>query len=68
MRRGWSRVAIFADTTGYGDAGLKDVEVALAARNLKAVQVARFALGVKDLREELAAARDAGAKAMVSGR
>ncbi len=66
IRRGWSRVAIFADTTGYGDAGLKDVEAALAAKNLKAVHVARFALGVKDLREELKAARDAGADVVFS--
>lgn len=66
IRRGWSRVAIFADTTGYGDAGLKDVEAALAAKNLKAVHVARFALGVKDLRDELKAARDAGADVVFS--
>ncbi|QTN26635.1 ABC transporter substrate-binding protein [Rhodoferax sp. AJA081-3] len=66
IRRGWSRVAIFADTTGYGDAGLKDVEAALAAKKLKAVHVARFALGVKDLREELKAARDAGADVVFS--
>ena len=66
IRRGWTRVAIFADTTGYGDAGLKDVEAALSAKNLKAVHVARFALGVKDLREELKAARDAGANVVFS--
>jgi branched-chain amino acid transport system substrate-binding protein len=66
IRRGWSRVAIFADTTGYGEAGLKDVEAALAAKNLKAVHVARFALGVKDLRDELKAARDAGADVVFS--
>ena len=33
VRRGWSRVAIFADATGYGDAGLKDVEAALGVEN-----------------------------------
>ncbi len=66
VRRGWSRVAIFADTTGYGDAGLKDVEAALAAKELKPVYVARFALGVKDLLEELKAARDAGADVVFS--
>jgi branched-chain amino acid transport system substrate-binding protein len=66
VRRGWSRVAIFADTTGYGDAGLKDVEAALAAKGLKAVYVARFALGVKDLSEELKAAREAGADVVFS--
>lgn len=66
VRRGWTKVAIFADTTGYGDAGLKDVEAALATKNLKAVHVARFALGVKDLREELKAARDTGADVVFS--
>jgi branched-chain amino acid transport system substrate-binding protein len=66
VKRGWTKVAIFADTTGYGDAGLKDVEAALAAKSLKAVHVARFALGVKDLREELQAARDAGADVVFS--
>ncbi len=66
IKRGWTKVAIFADTTGYGEAGLKDVEAALAARNLKAVHVARFALGVKDLRDELQAARDAGADVVFS--
>lgn len=66
VRRGLTRVAIFADTTGYGDAGLKDVEAALATHGLKAAYVARFALGVKDLRGELSAARDAGANAVLN--
>ena len=66
VRRGWTKVAIFADTTGYGEAGLKDVEAALATKNLKAVHVARFALGVQDLREELKASRDAGADVVFS--
>jgi branched-chain amino acid transport system substrate-binding protein len=66
VRRGWTRVAIFADTTGYGEAGLKDVEAALAAKGLKPTYVARFALGVKDLRKELEAARDAGANVVFS--
>jgi branched-chain amino acid transport system substrate-binding protein len=66
VKRGWTKVAIFADTTGYGEAGLKDVEAALAAKQLKPVHVARFALGVKDLDKELAAARDAGANAVFS--
>jgi branched-chain amino acid transport system substrate-binding protein len=66
IKRGWTKVAIFADTTGYGEAGLKDVEAALAAKNLKAVYVARFPLGVKDLHEELKAARDAGADVVFS--
>lgn len=66
VKRGWTKVAIFADTTGYGEAGLKDVEAALTAKQLKPVYVARFALGVKDLSKELAAAREAGANAILS--
>ena len=64
-KRGWTKVAVFADTTGYGEAGLKDVEAALAARQLKPVHVARFATGVKDLGAELKAAREAGANVIV---
>jgi branched-chain amino acid transport system substrate-binding protein len=66
VRRGWTRVAVFADTTGYGEAGLKDVEKALAAKNLKPVHVARFALGVQSLDEELQAAKAAGANVILN--
>ena len=66
VKRGWTKVAIFADSTGYGEAGLKDVEAALAAKKLKPVHVARFDLGVKDLTEPLRAAREAGANVIFS--
>ena len=66
IKRGWSKVAVFADTSGYGEAGLKDIEGALAAKNLRAVQVTRFPLGVKDLSEELKTARAAGADVIFS--
>ncbi len=66
VKRGWDKVAIFADTSGYGEAGLKDVEQALAAKNLKPVHVARFATGVKDLSEELKTAKAAGANVVFS--
>lgn len=66
IKRGWTKVSVFADSTGYGEAGLKDVEAALAAKGLKPVHVARFALGVKDLTEPLKAAREAGANVIFS--
>jgi branched-chain amino acid transport system substrate-binding protein len=66
VKRGWTRVAVFADTTGYGEAGLKDVEAALTERKLTPVHVARFATGVKDLQAELKAAREAGANVVLS--
>ena len=66
VKRGWTKVAIFADTSGYGEAGLKDIEAALKAKNLQAVQVTRFPLAVKDLSEELKAARTKGANVIFS--
>lgn len=66
IRRGWTRVAIFADKTAYGESGMKDVEAALASHQLKPVHVERFDLGVKDLTAGLQRARDAGANVIFS--
>ena len=66
VARGWTRVAIFADTSGYGESGLQDVIKALEAKKLKPVHVARFALGMKDLTAELKAAQAAGANVIFS--
>jgi branched-chain amino acid transport system substrate-binding protein len=66
IQRGWQKVAVFADTTGYGDAGLADVVTALQQKGLKPVHIARFGLGVKDLTSELKAARQAGADVIFS--
>jgi branched-chain amino acid transport system substrate-binding protein len=66
LKRGWDKVAIFADTSGYGEGGFKDVVAALEARKLKPAYVARFPLGVKDLTDELTAARNAGANVVFS--
>jgi branched-chain amino acid transport system substrate-binding protein len=65
-RRHFTRVAIFADQTGYGEGGLKDLSAELARRNLKPAYVARFALGVADLTEQMKAAREAGVQAIVA--
>lgn len=66
VSRGWTRVAILADSTGYGEAGMNDVIKALAVHDLKPVYVGRFDLGVKDLRDTVQAARDAGANVVFS--
>ena len=66
VKRGWTKVAVFADTSGYGEAGLKDIVAALKAKNLEAVHVARFPVAVKDLSAELTAARAAGADVIFS--
>jgi branched-chain amino acid transport system substrate-binding protein len=64
-RRKIKRVAIFADTTGYGEGGVKDLTAELTKHNLAPVSVIRFALGVTSLTDEMRKARDAGAEAIV---
>lgn len=66
LKRGFRKFALFADTTGYGEAGRNDVEKALAAAGLKPVSVQRFPIGVKDLSEQVKAARAAGADVVIS--
>ncbi|WP_140628964.1 ABC transporter substrate-binding protein [Methylibium rhizosphaerae] len=64
-KRGFTRVAVFADKTGYGEGGYKDVERFLADKRLKLVYAARFDLGVKTLAAEVQEARAAGAEAII---
>ena len=66
LKRGFKKVALFADTTGYGEAGKNDVEKALTEAGLKPVSVHRFAVGVKDLSEEVKTAKAAGADVVIS--
>ena len=65
VRRGFSRVALLADKTGYGEGGFNDVLKFLADRQLKPVYTARFDLGVKSLAQEVSDARAAGADVIV---
>lgn len=65
VKRGFSRVALLADKTGYGEGGFNDVVKFLAARNLQPAYTARFDLGVKSLAQEVQAARAAGADVLV---
>jgi branched-chain amino acid transport system substrate-binding protein len=64
-KRGYTRVALFADKTGYGEGGFKDVEGFLAAKNLKPVYTARFDLGVKSLTQQMQEAKAAGAEVVI---
>ena len=65
LKRGFTRVALFADKTGYGEGGFKDVENFLAAKNLKPVYSARFDLGVKTLTQQMQEAKAAGADVII---
>jgi branched-chain amino acid transport system substrate-binding protein len=65
VKRNLSKVALLVDTSGYGDAGLKDLEGALARAGLKAVAVTRFKVGVQNLEEEMKHLKASGADALI---
>ena len=65
-RRKIQQVAVLADSTGYGEGGLKDILGELTKQGLTPVHVVRFPLGVKSLTNELKQARAAGAQALIS--
>jgi branched-chain amino acid transport system substrate-binding protein len=64
-KRGLGKVALLVDTSGYGDAGLKDLEAALGRAGLKAAGVVRFKVGVQNLEAEMKQLRDSGADALI---
>lgn len=68
VRRGVSKVAILADTSGYGEGGYSDLMrfLALQTHYVTPVYTARFPVGVKSLTKEVAEARDAGAEAIIA--
>jgi branched-chain amino acid transport system substrate-binding protein len=66
VKRGWNKIAIFADKSGYGEAGLQDVLKALEAKKIKPVHIVRFDVGVKDLSNEMKEAKAAGAEVIFS--
>ncbi|MCY7305393.1 MAG: ABC transporter substrate-binding protein [Rhodoferax sp.] len=65
VRRKIRKVAIFADSTGYGEGGVKDLSAELAKNGLAPVTVTRFPLGVVSLAAEMRKARGEGAEALV---
>lgn len=65
VKRGFTKVALLADKTGYGEGGFKDVERFLADKKLKPVYVARFDLGIKSLVQQMTEAKAAGADVLV---
>jgi branched-chain amino acid transport system substrate-binding protein len=65
VKRGLTKVALLVDSSGYGDAGLKDLEAALSRDNLKPHAVVRFKVGVKSLDDELRQLKASGADALI---
>ena len=65
-RRHFSKLAIFHDTTAYGEQGREQLLEQLAQRNLKPVAVESFKLGTTDLSAALKRAKEAGAEAILT--
>lgn len=60
-----NEIAVFADTTGYGEGGFNDVVKLLEARQVKPIYTARYPVGVKSLTDEVKKAKAAGADAII---
>lgn len=65
-RRKFGKLAVFHDTTAYGEQGRDQLVEQLARHNLKPVAVESFKLGTADLSAALKRARDAGAEAILT--
>ncbi len=64
--RKFSKVAILADSTNYGQLGREDLEKALASRGMKPVAVEKFNIKDVDMTAQLLKAKEAGAQAILT--
>ena len=65
-RHKFTRVAIFADATSYGQSGREDLEKELARRGLKPVTVEKFNIKNVDMTTQLLRAQAAGAQVLLT--
>ncbi len=65
-RKKFTRVAILADSTNYGQLGREDLEKALAKRGVTAVAVEKFNIKDVDMTSQLLKAKEAGAQAILT--
>ncbi|MBU6504239.1 MAG: ABC transporter substrate-binding protein [Betaproteobacteria bacterium] len=66
IKRKFTKVAILADSTNYGQLGREDLEKALAARGVKPVAVEKFNIKDTDMTAQLLRAKEAGAQAILT--
>lgn len=65
-KRKFTKVAILADSTNYGQLGREDLEKALAAKNVTPVAVEKFNIKDVDMTPQLLKAKSAGAEAILT--
>ncbi len=65
-QRKFTKVAILADSTNYGQLGREDLEKALAKKGLKAVAVEKYNIKDVDMTAQLLKAKQAGAQVVMT--
>lgn len=65
-KNGYTKIAIIADSTNYGQLGRADLEKALAERGIKPVAVEKFNIGDTDMTAQALRAKDAGADVVLT--
>ena len=65
-RQKFTKVAILADSTNYGQLGKADLEKALAAKGVTAVVVEKFNIKDTDMTAQILKAKEAGAQAILT--
>jgi len=66
VRRKFTKVAILADSTNYGQLGRADLEKALAKKGVTAVAVEKFNIKDVDMTPQLLRAKEGGAQAILT--
>ena len=66
VKRKFTKVAILADSTNYGQLGREDLEKALDKKGIKAVTVEKFNIKDVDMTAQLLKAKQAGAQAVLT--
>ena len=65
-RRKYTKVAILADSTNYGQLGREDLEKALAAKGIKAVAIEKYNIKDVDMTPQLLKSKEAGAQVVIT--
>ena len=66
IKRKYTKVAILADSTNYGQLGREDLEKALAAKGIKPVAIEKYNIKDVDMTAQLLKAKQGGAQAVLT--
>ncbi len=65
-RRKFTKIAILADSTNYGQLGREDLEKALALKGIKAVTIEKYNIKDVDMTPQLLKSKEAGAEIVIT--